>query len=219
MGAFKDLTGKTFGEMTVIGFGKRRKRKDRPDSIILWKCRCVCGRIRFKDASGLKKKPSCGCKLREKISKRVTKHGGAAGGKLTPEYRSWRSMMKRCYGENDPNYLDYGGKGITVCERWKDFKNFREDMGPRPSAQHSIDRFPNRNGNYEPSNCRWATKKEQSQNRNNVRFLTHNDKTMCVADWARELGVNPRLLYGRLKTGMPLDLVLTNQRHKTGPKQ
>jgi len=108
--------------------------------------------------------------------------------------------------------------GVFVCERWKNFAAFLEDMGPRPSLLHTIDRKDNRKG-YEPDNCRWATKKQQSQNRRSVRMLTFNGKTQCVADWARELGVDPRLLYDRIKYRLPLEKVLSAARIGYGDRR
>lgn len=115
-----------------------------------------------------------------------------------PGYSSWQKMRYRCYNPRCVAYADYGGRGITVCDQWRTFKGFLRDMGPKPSPQHSIDRFPNSDGNYEPGNCRWATRKEQSKNRRTVRHMTFNGRTQTMTDWAKELGIDKRVLSLRL---------------------
>lgn len=102
------------------------------------------------------------------------------GGVYTPEYTVWLTMRKRCNDPKHDSYRSYGGRGISVCKEWANFANFYADMGPRPTPQHSIDRVDN-NGNYEPSNCRWATLKEQHRNRRDNRMITHEGITaMCL---------------------------------------
>jgi len=114
---------------------------------------------------------------------------------------SWRSMVNRCYNSHTEEYKNYGGRGITVCSRWREsFENFLADMGERPEGM-TLDRADN-NGNYEPGNCRWATVTEQAHNRRNNRFLTANGETMTMAEWARRLGCNPAAILARLSTGM-----------------
>lgn len=107
-------------------------------------------------------------------------------------------MMRRCYTSTNPNYPDYGGRGIHVCARWRSFANFLADMGPRPTgARYTLDRI-NNDGNYEPLNCRWATYKQQNRNyRRNV-MLTINGKTQCMRDWAKEVGLSHHALRKRL---------------------
>lgn len=102
---------------------------------------------------------------------RNVKHGHAVGGKLTSEYLAWHSMLARCYGTSNTSYRDYGGRGITVCDRWRaSFTDFFADMGQKPSPTHSLDRI-NNDAAYEPRNCRWATKSEQAKNRRRPRHL------------------------------------------------
>lgn len=116
----------------------------------------------------------------------VYKHGGWG----RPEYLTWQRMRNRCYHKNSPDYKNYGGKGIKMCDRWfNSFENFFNDMGELPSSIHSMDRYPDRKGDYEPSNCRWATPKEQSSNRDFCIMVTYNGETKHVADWSKLLGI------------------------------
>lgn len=127
----------------------------------------------------------------------------------TPEYRIWCAMKTRCYNPNVANYEFYGGRGITVCERWiESFANFLMDMGPKPFPDASIDRHPDPDGPYSPENCRWASKKEQSQNSRKARMLTYNGETLCLLDWAKRLGIAHSTLRVRLEQ-WPLEKALT----------
>src|SRR5262245_50975043 len=138
------------------------------------------------------------------------KHGGASHGRRTPEYKSWDLMKSRCYNPHDRSYARYGGRGITVCKRWRySFANFLADMGPRPSPRHSLDRFPDQNGNYEPGNCRWATRKQQANNRHGNRLLTHEGLTLTTSQWSERLGMPRYLLYLRFRLGWSVAAALT----------
>ena len=118
-----------------------------------------------------------------------------------PEYRHWINMKSRCFNPNVPNFKNYGGRGITVCERWKDdFSAFFADMGPRPSKRHTIDRKEN-SGNYEPKNCRWATHSEQGRNRRGNRLVNIDDKTMTLAEAVGGSPVPYNTVLYRLKRG------------------
>lgn len=131
----------------------------------------------------------------------ILKHGAARKGRTTPEYKVWRSMIARCYYPASPSYPEYGGRGITICERWqKSFTHFLADMGPKPSLEHSIDRIDS-DGNYEAENCRWATWAEQARNRKSVIWITHNGQTLCATDWELKLGLAPGLISHRLADG------------------
>lgn len=140
------------------------------------------------------------------------KHGHTRGGRVTPTYQAWLNMRSRCYNHNTKYYARYGGRGIRVCERWREFSNFLEDMGEVPTGLE-LDRIDN-NGNYAPNNCRWATRKEQLRNRNYCHMLTYNGKTMNLAAWAEELGLDYHLLQMRLWAGN-----WTVERMLTTPKQ
>lgn len=118
----------------------------------------------------------------------------------TPTYDIWDAMKQRCLNPNDNRWKDYGGRGITICQRWMDYRNFLADIGERPEGR-SLDRFPDNNGNYEPGNCRWATRVEQQNNMRSNVVLSHNGKSQTVAQWAAELGINKSTLSKRLSRG------------------
>lgn len=123
-------------------------------------------------------------------------------------------MHQRCENPNDQDYDDYGGRGILVCDRWSGpggLVNFISDVGRRPSPSHSIDRYPNVNGNYEPGNVRWATKKEQSLNRRNAKMLTANGVTLHLSEWAEILGCSPNVIRCRIESGWEVSLAVTKQ--------
>ncbi len=130
-------------------------------------------------------------------------HGHTRAGKSLQTYWIWQCMKKRC---NNPNYHQfhlYGGRGIRVCERWNDYANFLADMGEKPEGR-SLDRFPNRDGNYEPGNVRWATTKEQNINTCKTRMIEFNGETLCLRDWERKLGLGYGTLWRRLAKGEPV---------------
>jgi len=118
-------------------------------------------------------------------------------------------MRERCANPRSRSYADYGGRGIGVCERWAKFENFLADMGERPSRAHSLDRFPNADGNYEPGNCRWATPTKQARNRRNNKVLAFGGKSMCIAEWAEVVGINRLTLQRRLRLGWSIESTLT----------
>lgn len=157
---FNDLTGKRFGRLLVAERSENRNGK------VSWKCFCDCSNIKIVTSNMLVSRHtrSCGCLHREELSKRTKTHGHTANNTTTPEFRSWFSMIRRCTKENDHAYPRYGGRGIKICDRWLSFSEFLKDMGERPSKDHSLDRI-DVNGNYEPSNCRWATNVEQARNK------------------------------------------------------
>ena len=127
---------------------------------------------------------------------------------VTKEYYAWRAMRQRCNNPNNSKYMYYGGKGIQVCQRWKEFPVFLSDMGMAPTPKHSIDRI-DRHGNYEPSNCRWATQLQQSQNSDSAKQFTHKGKTLTVREWEKSLGLSVGALWHRLDDGWALDRALT----------
>lgn len=199
MGTIVDRTGERFGRLVVIEFvGK----KPPPGSGAIWLCKCDCGNLVEATNSGLvaKNKTSCGCLYLETHST----HGMTN----SPEFISWSSMKARCNNENGAAWRNYGGRGISICQRWESFEAFYEDMGPRPSLKHTLDRIDN-DGDYEPSNCKWSTPKEQHNNtRQNVQ-ITYKGKTMTVIQWARKLKINPGTLYDRKRRGWSDERTIT----------
>ena len=130
------------------------------------------------------------------------------GGRGTDEYRIWRHMRTRCENKNSPAYVWYGERGISICERWLDFKNFIEDMGSRPSKKHTLDRI-DVHGNYEPSNCRWATMKTQQRNRSNNVTYTYKGVTATLAELCEIHGCKYTTVHMRLTKGASIELALT----------
>lgn len=125
---------------------------------------------------------------------------GHSNCKENTEYSIWTNMKTRCYNTENEAYKDYGGRGIKICDRWlNDYMSFYKDMGTRPSLDYTLDRYPDKNGNYEPSNCRWATKKEQSNNRRNNIMINFNNETKNLKQWCEELGLSYKNTHKRIK--------------------
>jgi hypothetical protein len=183
-----ELTGMRFGKLTVLSRATEKKSKNRHAK---WFCRCDCGDFTEVAGDALRqgKTKSCGCLSRP--------HGLSRG----PEHNSWRSMLGRCYYKKTNGYERYGGRGITVCDKWRrSFEAFYLDMGPRPGDEYSLERMDNTKGYY-PGNMRWATKKEQSRNTRTNRVVEHDGRSMCLADWADQLGLPYHLLRKRFYSG------------------
>lgn len=179
-----EMAGKRFGRLLVLERDLTRKGHQ-----AYWKCRCDCGNTKSINGSSLRRglTTSCGCHRKEALRKANRKHGCTH----SPEWKSWVAMRARCYDQGCGSYERYGGRGITVCERWlgeHGFQNFIADMGQKPTPQHQLERIDNAKFYY-PENCRWATRKEQSINRKGVHLITHNGRTMCATDWRKELGI------------------------------
>ena len=198
----RDLTGQVFGRLTVL-----RRSSTAAHARVQWECACACGRTKVAQSSLLLNghTQSCGCLGEETRGQSNRTHGATRGGH-TPEYRAWTHARQRCENPRDARFPRYGGRGIAVCERWWSFENFLADMGPRPSSSHSIDRIDN-DGNYEPGNCRWATKKQQARNKRNSRVIEYAGRSMPVAAWAEAVGVPSNVIECRLCRGWELGRV------------
>ena len=187
--------GKKFGRLTIIEFGDNKEFKS--CSRRTFNALCSCGKVVnvlcCHIVSG--HTTSCGCYAKERLVNSSTTHGG----RDSNEYSIWCNMKARCMNKNNPNYRDYGGRGIKVCDSWLEFGVFISDMGHRPVTL-TIDRI-NNDGDYEPGNCRWASRAEQSRNKRNNRNININGKSMCIKDWADEVGVDRRTIQARLRLG------------------
>lgn len=189
---FSDLTGQKFNRLTVI----KRDGKHKSGNI-KWLCRCDCGNYTHVTTYNLKSGNaiSCGCYTSERMTAMNRKHGGFG----TRLYEIWRQMHRRCYGVGTKAYKDYGGRGITICDEWKgDFESFRKwALSNGYTDDLTIDRIDN-DGNYDPSNCRWATMKAQSNNRRNSHLIEYNGEVHTISEWADIYGVDQVKLWNRL---------------------
>jgi len=193
-----NLVGFKFNRLTVIKDSLKRSLS----VAVLWECLCDCGNVCKVSGYNLKSGcvKSCGCIKKGKKPREIIKDN-------LSEYDAYNHIKQRCYNQNDKEYKNYGGRGIKMCNRWlESFENFFSDMGKKPSSKHSIDRFPNNDGDYELSNCRWATKIEQTLNRRCTVLVTHNGVTKNLYEWAKITGIKPNTLYFRIYRGRPLML-------------
>lgn len=202
MGAFIDLTGQKFGRLTVI------RRTESTNKNIKWVCLCECGNYTNVFGIDLKsgKTQSCGCVHSEQLTKRNYKHGLCDD----PLRVVWSGLKDRCYNMNCKAYKNYGGREITVCDEWRnDFQAFYYwAMSNGYKNGLTIDRI-DVNGNYEPSNCRWATMKEQANNKRNNRLITYNGKTQTITQWADETGIERRTISARISRGWNIERTLS----------
>jgi hypothetical protein len=197
----KDMTGQRFGRLVVLRQHPERSPSDRT---VRWVCQCDCGNVAVRHGTTLRKGEavSCNCRQRE-VGPETRIHGKSN----TSIYNIWQGMLSRCEDLKDRSYPRYGGRGISVCERWHEFANFYADMGDKPSGK-TLDRI-NNDGNYEPGNCRWATPAEQARNTRRNVFVEFAGRRMILTDWAREAGIAPSVLGGRLRKGWTIERALT----------
>ena len=180
-----------FGRLTVISREGSDKHKK-----ATWRCRCECGGEIVCNTGALMSgnTQSCGCLNRNVSGARFRTHGGSK----SPEYNNWMAMKARCYNSENQDYALYGGRGITVCDRWRNsFENFLSDMGPRPFSRATVER-KNTNGNYEPGNCVWASQKSQTRNMRTNHLLTIDGVTKTIVEWSEVSGTSARKIRQRV---------------------
>jgi hypothetical protein len=198
---FIDRTGMIFGKIRVVEFAEWHIKPSGAREA-KWKCVCECGIVKNMPATSLRPGviESCGCLRIEAARAARTTHGATTGGKRIPEYTAWCGMIARTTNQKTRSFPDYGGRGVQVCDRWNNsFDAFLSDMGGKPSPAHSIDRIDNE-GNYEPSNCRWADLKTQANNKRNNIILTCNGKTLPISDWVIITGLKYSTIRSRIET-------------------
>lgn len=204
MSNIADLTNQRYGRLVVLEYAGRTN-SNKP----LWKCQCDCGNIHITTFASLRSGEciSCGCYQKETIGKLRRTHGCSN----TRLYKIWKSIRQRCYNTNDAQYFRYGGRGIKLCDEWQDFVNFKtwsENNGY--SSLLTIDRI-NNDGNYEPSNCRWADMKTQTRNRRNTCKVEYNGNLITVKELSEQYNVNYYKLYDRIiRNKMPVLDALNN---------
>lgn len=190
----ENLIGKKFGYLTIIEDAGKTKKSER-----LWLCRCDCGNTKITRETRLKAGSckSCGCYQKKKVAEANLKHGGSKS-KL---YRVWASMIQRCDNPKATVYKYYGAIGISVCDEWHDFSNFRRWSCENGYDENlTIDRI-DVNGNYEPSNCRWVGFDVQSNNKRNSHYVTINGETKTISEWCQIYGINDSTVRSRLFYG------------------
>ena len=199
---FKDLTGERFGRLTVLNFNGKDKHSHN-----IWLCKCDCGNLKLVSTGDLTngKTQSCGCWANELTVKRNTTHGDTH----TRLYGIYRKMLWRCYNKNCKDYGRYGGRGVAICDEWKNsyekFKSWALDNGYKKSL--TIDRI-DVDGDYEPSNCRWVTMKAQNVNKRNTIRITVNGVRKPLSMWAKEYKLPYTTVYNRYRKGLPVNEIL-----------
>lgn len=200
------VAGQKFGRWTVLSFAGVTKEASR------WACRCDCGteRVVAQRQLILGRSGSCGCLKREIRAAALRALRTTHGMSESPEFNTWTLILGRCCNPNNAAFSRYGGRGILICDRWKgSFQAFLEDVGPRPSPEHSIDRIDNNRG-YEPSNVRWATRLQQARNKRSNRILTMGGESLPVSVWAERYGLLGGAIRARIdKLGWGIQRAIT----------
>lgn len=193
---FKDITGQKFGRLTVI------KRVENRNSKVYYLCRCDCGNEKVVNGANIKNGTvrSCGCLHDEEATKRILSYNTTHSGSKTRLYRIWRGMKQRCYYPQALNYKNYGGRGISVCDEWRDnFSTFYDwAIANGYNDTLTIDRI-DVNGNYEPRNCRWATRTEQSHNKTNTKLYTYNGEVATLDIFALKYNIHKDTIKQRIE--------------------
>lgn len=187
---FIDITNQSFGKLFIVRYyGKDKGGRSQ------WLCKCKCGKEVIVEGYNLRSghSKSCGCSKSESTIKAKTTHGASK----TATYRTWRSIINRCENPNTQSFHLYGGRGIKICARWRSFSNFLLDMGEKPIGM-SIDRIDN-DGDYEPSNCKWSTNKEQSSNTRRNHRITYMGETKILTQWIEDCNLSKSSFYYHLK--------------------
>lgn len=204
MGVVIDVTGQRFGRLIVLGKADPNLKKSKNKSP-LYECKCDCGKRVFAYGNYLRagRTKSCGCLQRD-----FAKQQGTHYQSKTPLYSCWRHIKQRCTKTNCDSYKNYGGRGITMCDEWlNSFENFRDwALANGYSEKLTIDRIDN-NGNYEPSNCRWTTRKEQQNNRRAVRLIEYNGRTMTASQWSEYFGMPYTSFLWRINHGWTMERI------------
>jgi hypothetical protein len=192
-----------FNRWTVVEFSHLDGRRRR-----FWTCRCRCGTVRPVHESDLRanKTRSCGCHKSEATAARNTTHGM----RHSPEWNVWNRMVQRCTNPRNPDFPDYGGRGITVDPAWVTFEGFFASMGQRPSKDHTLER-EKVNGPYSPDNCVWLVRSRQAANTRRTRLLTIDGREQNLSDWSRETGVSVPTILARIKLGWDVKRAVTEQ--------
>lgn len=197
----ENLIGNTYGRLTVISPAEKKVLPSGA-KIAMWLCKCSCGNTKAVSAYNLKigKTKSCGCLNSELSRERRLKHSGTLNGTRERLYDIWRAMKERCNNPKNISYHNYGGRGVRVCDFWENdypcFKSWAIENGY--SDEMSIDRI-DVSGNYEPSNCRWATRKQQNNNTRHNTFISAFGKTLTLSQWSEETGISTDLISARIK--------------------
>ncbi len=205
-GRFKNIAGMKFGMLQVLAYAGSNSGH------AFWKCKCDCGKETVTTGKLIRTghTQSCGC-LHEWIIRsgnNTRTHGHTANGKFSKEYASWNGAKSRCFRKKDAMFKNYGARGITMCGQWKkSFESFLKDMGNCPDGM-TLDRI-NNDGNYEPGNCRWATRTEQNNNKRNNHRISFGGKAMTISEWATNIGINQKTIWKRITRGWPLERALS----------